>query len=100
MRTDGVQIGKDSVVAIRESINNIFGGDFLPLNPIEYSNNVANAQEAHEAIRPTDPKKSPESIENNIGKDEYELYSLIWKRTLSSQMRKWEGVIVFKNFQY
>ena len=67
MRTDGVQIGKDSVVAIRESINNIFGGNFLPLNPIEYSNNVVNAQEAHEAIRPTDPKKSPESIENNIG---------------------------------
>ena len=62
------------------------------MNPIEYSNNVANAQEAHEAIRPTDPKKSPESIENNIGKDEYELYSLIWKRTLSSQMRKWEGL--------
>ena len=92
MRTDGVQIGKDSVVDIREAINNIFGDNFLPLNPIEYSNNVANAQEAHEAIRPTDPKKSPESIENNIGKDEYELYSLIWKRTLSSQMRKWEGL--------
>ena len=92
MRTDGVQIGKESIEEIRSSIGAIYGEDFLPDELRDYQGNIANAQEAHEAIRPTDPKKTPDIVQNELNDDQYGLYSLIWKRTLASQMENWRGM--------
>ena len=92
MRTDGVQIGKESIEEIRSSIGAIYGEDFLPNELRDYQGNIANAQEAHEAIRPTDPKKTPDIVKNELNDDQYGLYSLIWKRTLASQMENWRGM--------
>ena len=92
MRTDGVQIGKESIEEIRFSIGAIYGEDFLPDELRDYQGNIANAQEAHEAIRPTDPKKTPDIVKNELNDDQYGLYSLIWKRTLASQMENWRGM--------
>ena len=92
MRTDGVQIGKESIEEIRSSIGAIYGEDFLPDELRDYQGNIANAQEAHEAIRPTDPKKTPDIVKNELNDDQYGLYSLIWKRTLASQMENWRGM--------
>ena len=92
MRTDGVQIGKESIEEVRSSIGAIYGEDFLPNKLRDYQGNIANAQEAHEAIRPTDPKKTPDIVKNELNDDQYGLYSLIWKRTLASQMENWRGM--------
>ena len=92
MRTDGVQIGNESIEEIRNSISAIYGEKFLPEKIKDYKGNVANAQEAHEAIRPTDPKKTPDIVKNELSNDQLELYSLIWKRTLASQMKNWRGL--------
>ncbi len=92
MRTDGVQIGKESIEELRNSISAIYGDKYLPKELNEYKGKVANAQEAHEAIRPTDPKKTPDILKNDLSSDQLELYSLIWKRTLASQMENWKGL--------
>ena len=92
MRTDGVQIGKESIKEIRSSIGAIYGEEYLPNELRDYQGNIANAQEAHEAIRPTDPKKTPDLLKNELNHDQFELYTLIWKRTLASQMENWSGM--------
>jgi DNA topoisomerase-1 len=92
MRTDGVQIGEEGINEIRSTIDNTFGNSYLPTKPNEYATKAANAQEAHEAIRPTDTKINPERMNSDSSKEERDLYGLIWKRTLASQMENWKGL--------
>ncbi len=87
MRTDGTNISKDAVVDFRDFIKNSYGDNYLPNEPNNYSGKKAkNAQEAHEAIRPTDITRTPESIKRFLSTDQNKLYDLIWSRALSSQM--------------
>ena len=84
MRTDGVQISADAISAMRGMIGSNFGKEYLPDAPREYKAKAKNAQEAHEAIRPTDVTRRPETIEGDP--EHRRLYELIWKRTVASQM--------------
>ncbi len=87
MRTDGTNISKDAIESFRNYISNNYGEKYLPNGPINYSGKKAkNAQEAHEAIRPTEIERNPESLKKYLSTDQYKLYDLIWSRSLSSQM--------------
>jgi DNA topoisomerase-1 len=87
MRTDGTNLSKDAVSDLRDFIINQYGKEYLPKNPLNYSGKKAkNAQEAHEAIRPTDITRSPDSVKKYLSTDQQKLYNLIWTRALSSQM--------------
>ena len=86
MRTDGVQISQEAVAGIRDTITERFGQAYLPAEAREYKTKARNAQEAHEAIRPTDITGRPSDLSPFLEKDEVRLYELIWKRTLASQM--------------
>ena len=87
MRTDGTNISKDAIDNFRNYINENYGKEYLPSAPLNYSGKKAkNAQEAHEAIRPTEIVRNPDSIKKYLSTDQYKLYNLIWSRALSSQM--------------
>ena len=87
MRTDGTNLSADAVSDFRNFIKKEYGNEYLPENPNNYSGKKAkNAQEAHEAIRPTDINRNPESVKKYLSSDQQKLYSLIWSRALSSQM--------------
>ena len=91
MRTDGTNISKEAISEFRKLIENDFGNEFLPNLPNNFAGKKAkNAQEAHEAIRPTDVKRKPEDIKKYVNADQYKLYDLIWSRALSSQMNSAE----------
>ena len=87
MRTDGTNLSADAITDFRDYIKNEYGKEYLPTNPLNYSGKKAkNAQEAHEAIRPTDISRSPETVKKYLSVDQQKLYNLIWSRALSSQM--------------
>ena len=87
MRTDGTNISKDAVTSFRDFITQNYGNDYLPPSPLNYSGKKAkNAQEAHEAIRPTEISRVPDDMKKYLSTDQYKLYNLIWSRSLSSQM--------------
>ncbi len=87
MRTDGTNLSADAVSDFRSFIKKKYGNEYLPENPNNYSGKKAkNAQEAHEAIRPTDINRNPESVRKYLSSDQQKLYNLIWSRALSSQM--------------
>lgn len=86
MRTDSVTLSKDALTEIRELIVSRYGNDYLPDEVREYKTKSKNAQEAHEAIRPTSILRIPEEIKSYLKPDQLKLYSLIWKRTIASQM--------------
>ncbi len=87
MRTDGTNLSKDAVSAFRDYIKKEIGNEYLPESSINYSGKKAkNAQEAHEAIRPTDIIRTPQSVKKYLSTDQNKLYDLIWSRALSSQM--------------
>jgi len=87
MRTDGTQISKEAIVNFRNLIEKDYGKEYLPISPNTYEGKKAkNAQEAHEAIRPTDITKKPSDIKKYVNADQLKLYNLIWSRALSSQM--------------
>ncbi len=87
MRTDGTNLSADAVSDFRNFIKKEYGHEYLPENPNNYSGKKAkNAQEAHEAIRPTDINRNPDSVKKYLSSDQQKLYSLIWSRALSSQM--------------
>ncbi|MGH7155971.1 MAG: type I DNA topoisomerase, partial [Acetobacteraceae bacterium] len=90
MRTDGVQMAREAVSAIRDHVRSAYGADYLPGAPREYTSRAKNAQEAHEAIRPTDVSRTPESIAGFLKPDQRRLYELIWKRAVASQMQSAE----------
>ncbi|MFZ1416357.1 MAG: type I DNA topoisomerase [Defluviicoccus sp.] len=86
MRTDGVQMAVDAITGCRALIENDFGQRYLPAQPRIYKTKAKNAQEAHEAIRPTDLMRRPAEVAAYIDADQLKLYTLIWKRTVASQM--------------
>ncbi len=87
MRTDGTNISKEAVSDFRNFIEKNHGAKYLPTTPNSYAGKKAkNAQEAHEAIRPTDIKKKPNDLKKYLSTDQLKLYDLIWSRALSSQM--------------
>jgi DNA topoisomerase-1 len=85
MRTDGVQIVPEAIAAARRLVTKLYGDRYVPSTPREYETKAKNAQEAHEAIRPTDFSKDPESVSRYLEDDAARLYKLIWQRTLASQ---------------
>jgi DNA topoisomerase-1 len=86
MRTDSVQVSSEAVAATRETIAASYGDGYLPASARFYKSKSKNAQEAHEAIRPTDPTRRPDDVARGLTAEEKRLYELIWKRTVASQM--------------
>ena len=86
MRTDGVAIAGEAIAAARDLITRDFGDRYLPKSPRVYRSPAKNAQEAHEAIRPTDMMRKPDEVARHLDSDHRRLYELIWKRTVASQM--------------
>ncbi|MBI2779201.1 MAG: type I DNA topoisomerase [Gammaproteobacteria bacterium] len=86
MRTDSVSLAAEALDDIRSLIATRFGSDNVPEQPHFYKTKSKNAQEAHEAIRPTAAERVPESIKDSLTADQYKLYDLIWKRTIACQM--------------
>ena len=84
MRTDGIDMAPEAVMAARDEIKRRFGAEYVPASPRMYKNKAKNAQEAHECIRPTEMAASPEKL--RLEEDQRKLYDLIWKRTIASQM--------------
>ena len=94
MRTDAVILGAEALGAVRDEIINTYGDKFLSTEIRVYKSKVKNAQEAHEAIRPSLPLRSPESLADELRPNELALYRLIWQRTLASQMSDTNGTTV------
>ena len=90
MRTDGVQMANEAVMSIRDHVKSAFGANYVPAAPREYTARAKNAQEAHEAIRPTDVARTPESVARYLNPDQRKLYELVWKRAVASQMQSAE----------
>jgi DNA topoisomerase-1 len=86
MRTDSVSLSREALSEIRGYITRNFGSDYLPKSPVSYRSTTKNAQEAHEAIRPTSIARTPESVAPFLNDDQRKLYEMIWKRALSCQM--------------
>ncbi len=86
MRTDSVNLANEAIADIRAFVGKKFDKDYLPSQPIHYRAKTKNAQEAHEAIRPTGVARTPESLKNFLSSDQYRLYELVWKRAVASQM--------------
>ena len=85
MRTDGVQMSMEAIHALRHQIGEQYGADYLPEKPRFYKSKAANSQEAHEAVRPTDFKRTPQKMRAFLDNDQFRLYELIWKRAMASQ---------------
>ncbi|CAA9280801.1 MAG: DNA topoisomerase I [uncultured Acetobacteraceae bacterium] len=90
MRTDGVQMAREAITAIRGHVGDTFGKDYVPAAPREYSSKAKNAQEAHEAIRPTDVRNTPDGVARFLDERQRRLYELVWKRAVASQMQSAE----------
>lgn len=86
MRTDSVNLAQDAINEIRELIAERYGKENVPEEPRIYKTKAKNAQEAHEAIRPTSALRAPESVKSFLSPEQFKLYDLIWKRTVASQM--------------
>ena len=86
MRTDSVTLSSESLEDIRNLISARYGANNLPESPRIYTTKAKNAQEAHEGIRPTSAARTPEDMKSYLSEDQFKLYSLIWKRTIASQM--------------
>jgi DNA topoisomerase-1 len=90
MRTDGVQIDPSAITQARKVIGEDYGREYVPGSPRQYQTKAKNAQEAHEAIRPTDLSRRPASLRRHLDPDQARLYELIWIRTIASQMESAE----------
>ena len=90
MRTDGVQMAREAMMAIREHVGEVYGHTYVPATAREYSSKAKNAQEAHEAVRPTDVARTPDSVARYLSPEQRRLYELIWKRAVASQMQSAE----------
>jgi DNA topoisomerase-1 len=86
MRTDSVNLAVEAVREIRSTIARLYGAEALPDAPRTYRTKSKNAQEAHEAVRPTSPSRTPEQLAGKLDGDELKLYTLIWRRAVASQM--------------
>jgi DNA topoisomerase-1 len=88
MRTDSVNMSQKAVMAGREEIENLFGADYLTDKPRNFSSKSQNAQEAHEAIRPTYPSLTPQDVKPYLNNQQFKLYDLIWRRFMATQMKE------------
>jgi DNA topoisomerase-1 len=86
MRTDSVALAGEALIEIREMISGRYGADAIPDEPRQFKNKSKNAQEAHEAIRPTSAYRTPEKLKSQLTDEQFLLYELIWKRTVACQM--------------
>ena len=86
MRTDGVQLSQEAIQSFRSAIGSTYGDRYLPGTARVYTSRAKNAQEAHEAIRPTDVKRTPDSLRDRLDADQLRLYTLVWRRAVASQM--------------
>jgi DNA topoisomerase-1 len=96
MRTDSTNLSKEAVGVARDFIRNRFGDRYVPEKPNVYGSKAARAQEAHEAIRPTDANRTPESLRGKLTDEQYKLYDLIWRRFVACQMTpaEWDSTSV------
>src|SRR5690606_12604656 len=85
MRTDSVALSQEALAGCRELIGRDYGAPYLPEKPRTYRNSARNAQEAHEAIRPTDVARRPADLRHHLDPEMLAVYELIWKRTVASQ---------------
>ncbi len=90
MRTDGIDIAPEAIADIRSMIGKNYGKEYVPGSPRTYQNKSKNAQEAHEAVRPTNPSRTPEQVAKVVDRDQARLYELIWNRAVASQMESAE----------
>ncbi|TPG59781.1 type I DNA topoisomerase [Roseomonas nepalensis] len=90
MRTDGVQMSREAIGEIRDHVKEAFGEPYLPAAPREYATKAKNAQEAHEAVRPTDVRRTPQDVARYLNPEQRRLYDLVWKRAVASQMQSAE----------
>ncbi|MBI3703683.1 MAG: type I DNA topoisomerase [Rhizobiales bacterium] len=90
MRTDGIDLAPEAITDIRAMIGKNYGKDYVPGSPRIYQNKSKNAQEAHEAVRPTDPHRTPAEVAKYVDRDQARLYELIWNRAVASQMESAE----------
>ena len=86
MRTDSVTLAEVAVAEIRDVIRERYGAENVPAEPLTYKTKTRNAQEAHEAVRPTSVARTPDSLKGILDKDQLRLYTLIWQRTMACQM--------------
>jgi len=86
MRTDSVSLAKEALDEIRDYIGKTYGKENLPKEPNQYKTKSKNAQEAHEAVRPTSAYRSPKELKSFLSVEQFKLYELIWKRTIACQM--------------
>jgi DNA topoisomerase-1 len=86
MRTDGIDLAPEAISDIRAMIGKNYGKEYVPGSPRIYHNKSKNAQEAHEAVRPTDPHRTPDQVAKYVDRDQARLYELIWNRAVASQM--------------
>lgn len=87
MRTDSVVLAQEALQELREFIGSTYGKDYLPASIREFKTKAKNAQEAHEAIRPTSVQRTPEQLKSTLTTEQFNLYNLIWKRTVACQMQ-------------
>jgi DNA topoisomerase-1 len=90
MRTDGIDIAPEAIADIRAMIGKNYGKEYVPGAARTYQNKSKNAQEAHEAVRPTDPHRTPDQVAKYVDRDQARLYELIWNRAVASQMESAE----------
>ncbi len=100
MRTDSVRVSQDALVAVREHVEKQFGPKYLPEKPNAYTSKAMGAQEAHEAIRPTEVSRTPESLASALTGDQLKLYTMIWQKFVSSQMTPQESTVTTATFEH
>jgi DNA topoisomerase-1 len=95
MRTDSTTLSESALTAARRQATELYGAEYVPEKPRQYERKVKNAQEAHEAIRPSgDSFRTPKQVQGELNRDEFALYELIWMRTIASQMKDAAGQTV------
>ena len=88
MRTDGITLSQEALMGVRDEIAKLYGSNYLPEKPRQYKSKAKNAQEAHEAIRPTSLARYPDKLAKQLNPDQLKLYRLIWERTMACQMEQ------------
>ena len=100
MRTDSTRVSNDAIQQVRQLIESDYGPDYLPAKPAVYKTRAKAAQEAHEAIRPTDAARTPEKLEKVLTPDQLKLYRLIWRKFVASQMTPARATVTTAVFQH
>src|SRR5262245_60874823 len=100
MRTDSTRVSQEAITAVRDLIGRDFGPDYLPAKPNAYQAKAKGAQEAHEAIRPTEVSRTPAALASVLKADELKLYELVWNKFVSSQMTPARATVTTAVFQH